>query len=404
MSNNIKFVLCDPNKPSRESLSKMLNSMGYMFLEAECSSYDSLKVTLETSTPDLIVIGIDENLEVAIDIIRRTMGQSPDTGIIAISSRNDGPTILETMRAGAKEFLTAPVEMSDLAQAVPRVCQVKKERQGGRVQNSVIAVAGVTGGVGATSLAVNVAAYIAQNPSNSVALLDLDLSVGDADIFLDCIPEYTLLDVASNVSRLDLSLLKKSMTRHESGVYLLPRPVSLLDNEMITPDNMGRVLSVLKSAFSHLVIDISKSYTPVDLVALNFAEHILLVSQLDLPCLRNLVRLLMSFDEYHGMREKVKIVINRSGLQSNQISIKKAEETIGQACYWQIPNEYATMAAVRNNGVPLVMQAPQANITQSVIGLTNSLLQIEAPKEKSEAAPRETAAAKPWLGFLARKS
>ena len=256
----------------------------------------------------------------------------------------------------------------------------------------------------ATSLAVNVAAYIAQNPSNSVALLDLDLSVGDADIFLDCIPEYTLLDVASNVSRLDLSLLKKSMTRHESGVYLLPRPVSLLDNEMITPDNMGRVLSVLKSAFSHLVIDISKSYTPVDLVALNFAEHILLVSQLDLPCLRNLVRLLMSFDEYHGMREKVKIVINRSGLQSNQISIKKAEETIGQACYWQIPNEYATMAAVRNNGVPLVMQAPQANITQSVIGLTNSLLQIEAPKEKSEAAPRDTAAAKPWLGFLARKS
>ena len=130
MSNNIKFVLCDPNKPSRESISKMLNSMGYMFLEAECSSYDSLKVTLETSTPDLIVIGIDENLEVAIDIIRRTMGQSPDTGIIAISSRNDGPTILETMRAGAKEFLTAPVEMSDLAQAVPRVCQLKKERQG----------------------------------------------------------------------------------------------------------------------------------------------------------------------------------------------------------------------------------------------------------------------------------
>jgi pilus assembly protein CpaE len=210
-----------------------------------------------------------------------------------------------------------------------------------------------------------------------------------------------LIDVASNVSRLDLSLLKKSMTRHESGVYLLPRPVSLLDNEIITPDNIGRVLSVLRSAFTHLVIDTSKSYTPVDLVALNFADHIVLVTQLDLPCLRNVVRLLMSFDEYHGLKEKVKIVVNRSNLQSNQISIKKAEETIGQECYWQIPNEYATMAAVRNNGVPLVMQAPNANITQSVIGLTNSLFRVAGSEIPIEAATG--GAKKQWLGFLSRK-
>jgi pilus assembly protein CpaE len=163
---------------------------------------------------------------------------------------------------------------------------------------------------------------------------------------------------------------------------------------------MGRVLSVLKSAFTHLVIDTSKSYSPVDLVALNFADHIVLVTQLDLPCLRNVVRLLMSFDEYHGLKEKVKIVVNRSNLQSNQISIKKAEETIGQECFWQIPNEYATMAAVRNNGVPLVMQAPQANITQSVIGLTNSLFNVGKP-ETSEAAA--SPAKKQWLGFLSRK-
>jgi pilus assembly protein CpaE len=262
----------------------------------------------------------------------------------------------------------------------------------------VIAVAGATGGVGATSLAVNMAANIAQNPSNSVALVDLDLSVGDADIFLDCIPEYTLTDVASNVSRLDLSLLKRSMTRHESGVYLLPRPVSLVDNEIITPDNLGRVLSVLKTAFSHLVIDISKSYTQVDLVALNFADHIVLVTQLDLPCLRNLVRLLMSFDEYHGLKEKVKIVVNRSGLQSNQISIKKAEETIGQACYWQVPNDYATMAAMRNNGSPLILQSPQATITHSVVALTNTLLDV-----KQDPAAESGATKRQWLGFLARK-
>lgn len=400
MSSHLKFILCEPKKPVRESLSKMLSSMGFLFLEAECSSYSALNDAIATSIPDLVVIGIDEDHAQALALIRKIHGQLPDVAIIAVSGRNDGPTILETMRAGAGEFLNSPVEMSDLTEAVPRVCGSKIHR----TQNStsaVIAVAGVTGGVGTTSMAVNIAAYMAKDPNNSVALVDLDLSVGDADIFLDCIPEYTLIDVASNVSRLDLSLMKRSMTRHESGVYLLPRPVSLLDNEVVTPDNLGRVLSVLKSAFSHLVIDISKSYTPVDLVALNFADHIVLVTQLDLPCLRNVVRLLMSFDEFHGMKEKVKVVVNRFNLQSNQISIKKAEETIGQAFYWQIPNDYQTMAAVRNNGVPLVMQAPQAAITSSVMGLTDSLLNVQKPVEKVEAG--SPAAKKQWLGFLARK-
>jgi pilus assembly protein CpaE len=398
MNNNLKFVLCESKKAVRENLSKMLNSMGSLFLEAECSSYSALADALESCQPDLVVIGIDENKDEALAIIRKIASTSPNVAVIAISGQNDGRTILETMRAGAKEFLTLPVEMSDLVSAIPRVCQGKEDPTGIRPTNCVIAVAGATGGVGATSLAVNVAANIAQNPSNSVALVDLDLSVGDADIFLDCIPEYTLTDVASNVSRLDLSLLKRSMTRHESGVYLLPRPVSLVDNEIVTPDNLGRVLSVLKTAFSHLVIDISKSYTQVDLVALNFADHIVLVTQLDLPCLRNLVRLLMSFDEYHGLKEKVKIVVNRSGLQSNQISIKKAEETIGQACYWQVPNDYATMAAVRNNGSPLILQSPQASITHSVVSLTNALLDV-----KQEPAAEAAGTKRPWLGFLARK-
>jgi len=397
MSTHLKFVLCELKKPVRESLSKMLSSINYMFLEAECSCYASLEDALSTAKPDLMVIGIDENVDEALSIIRRHSAANPNLTTIAVSGRNDGPTILDTMRAGAKEFLTTPVEMAELASAIQRVCKLTSTNADRRSSQSVIAVAGATGGVGATSLAVNIAAEIARNPESSVALLDLDLSVGDADIFLDCIPEYTLIDVATNVSRLDLSLLKKSMTKHESGVYLLPRPVALVDNEIVTPDNMGRVLSLMKTAFSHLVIDLSKGYTPVDMVALQSADHVLLVTQLDLPCLRNIVRLLMSLEEIPGLISKVKIVVNRSGLQSNRISIKKAEETIGQKCFWQVPNDYAVMAAMRNNGIPLILQSPQAGITLSISGLTNALL---SPDDEPQGA---AVGKKPWLGFLSRK-
>jgi pilus assembly protein CpaE len=118
-----------------------------------------------------------------------------------------------------------------------------------------------------------------------------------------------------------------------------------------------------------MILDLSKGYSPLDMVALKSAKDILLVTQLDLPCLRNVVRLMMSFGEINGLKEKVKIVVNRAGLDASQISMKKAQETMGREVFWQLPNDYRTMSEVRNNGVPLIEHAPKAPITQSIIEL-----------------------------------
>jgi pilus assembly protein CpaE len=192
-------------------------------------------------------------------------------------------------------------------------------------------------------------------------------------VFLDAIPDYTLVDVAQNVTRLDFTLLKRSLTKHSSGLFLLPRPVQLEDVSLITPEDLQRVIGLLKATFTHLVLDLSKSYSPIDLVALEMANHILLVTQLDLPCLRNVVRLMMSFGGMEGMAEKVRIVVNRTGLESGQITLKKAQDTIGKEIFWQLPNDYRTMIEVRNNGVPLIEHAPKAPITHAILGLTEAL-------------------------------
>ena len=157
-------------------------------------------------------------------------------------------------------------------------------------------MAGVTGGVGTTSVAVNLGCALAADERNSVALVDLDMCLGDADVFLDTIPDYTLVDVAQNVTRLDFTLLKRSLTKHSSGLYLLPRPVRLEDVPLVTPEDLSRVIGLLKATFSHVILDLSKSYNALDMVALEQANHVLLVTQLDLPCLRNVVRLMMSLE------------------------------------------------------------------------------------------------------------
>jgi pilus assembly protein CpaE len=107
--------------------------------------------------------------------------------------------------------------------------------------------------------------------------------------------------------------------------------------------------------------------------ALNQADVVLLVTQLDLPCLRNFVRLLMSLKETPVLDQKVRIVVNRVGYDTGQISLKKAQETMGREIFWQVPNDYRVMVEVRNNGVPLLQQAPKAAITQSICQLADAL-------------------------------
>jgi pilus assembly protein CpaE len=242
---------------------------------------------------------------------------------------------------------------------------------------------------------------LARDPQYSVALVDLDLSLGDADVFLDTIPDYTLVDVAQNVTRLDFTLLKRSLTKHSSGLFLLPRPVQLEDAKLVTPDDLQRVIGLLKATFTHLILDLSKSYSPLDMVAMQTANHVLLTTQLDLPCLRNVVRLMMSFGEIEGLKDKIKIIVNRAGLDSGQISLKKAQETIGRDIFWQLPNEYRTMVEVRNNGVPLIEQAPKAAITQSIVELAEAI--IGDAKQPAAAETAGKSGTSRWLSFFGGK-
>lgn len=399
MSNVLRLAIVDPNDGSRESLKTLLLGMDMVWLEAECSRYEFFQDVVAQTEPDVGIVCLDENPQKGMDLIRKLTAASPNCKVIVVSSSTDGEIILGSMRAGAKEYVTAPVQAEELVAAFERVSSQQGGSSGGKSRSSkIIAIAGSSGGVGSTSLAVNLGCALASDEANSVALVDLDIALGDADVFLDTIPDYTLADVAQNITRLDFSLLKRSLTKHSSGLYLLPRPVQLQEAELITADDLQRVIGLLKATYSHVLIDISKGYNDIDMLALQEAQHILLVTQLDLPCLRNVVRLMMSFAEVEGLQEKTRIVVNRVGLDSGQISLKKAQETIGGEIFWQIPNDYRVMSEVRNNGVPLMEQAPKANITQSVLGLASAIeggLSVDA-------GSAEKAGIGKWLNFFGK--
>ncbi|MGV3485205.1 MAG: AAA family ATPase [Planctomycetaceae bacterium] len=367
MSNVLRLAMVDPNDGTREKLKAMLLRIDTVWLEADCSRYEFFPDVVEQTSPDVGVLALDSDANKTIAMVERLSKEHPECVLLVVSGSNDGQLILRAIRAGAREFLTLPLSEDELESALTRVSLQKfGSADSKRGSCEVIAVAGATGGVGSTSVASNMGCILASEPGKSVALLDLDLALGDADVFLNVIPDYTLADVVQNVARLDIQLLKKSLTKHASGLYLLPRPVELHDTNAITAESLRKVIGLLKASFTHLIVDLSKGYSNVDMSVMEAANKVLLVTQLDLPCLRNVVRLMMSFEEIEGLKQKIEIVVNRAGLDSGQISLKKAKETIGREIYALLPNDYRTMVSVRNNGVPLITQAPKAPITMAM--------------------------------------
>ena len=398
MSSSLRISICDPNESTRENLKKYLIGMDDVFLEADCSRYEFFSEIVAQTTPHVAIIDVDEDQDTGLQLVESLARKYPATGIIVVSSSTDGQLILKAMRSGAREFLNSPVQIEELVGALDRVSSSGDNSSKSKA-GSIIAVAGASGGVGTTSVAVNLAVALAQHPECSVALVDLDLALGDADVFLDMIPDYTLLDVAQSVSRLDLALLRKSLTKHDTGVYLLPRPIQIEETESITSSDFKKVLSLMKASFTHVILDLSKSYSELDTTALEQADQILLITQLDLPCLRNVVRILATLDRFDNSKEKLKIIVNRAGLDGTQISSTKAEETIDREIYARVPNNYVVISECRNNGVPLIQQAPKAAITHAVGELAARLLG-NAGGVAEDGDEEDTKSKKGWLPFL----
>jgi pilus assembly protein CpaE len=388
-----RIAIVDPNDSTREPLRNLLLGVESVWLEAECSRYEFFIDVARQSCPDAVVIMLDSDHHKALQLIQQLTVEFAHIPILAVSARGDGQSILQALRAGAKEFLTAPVVLEELLLALQRLRA--NRTTGGETNNSfngttraeslVISIVGSKGGVGCTSLAVNLGCSMAQDTKYNVALVDLDLALGDADVALDLIPDYTLADVAMNVDRLDMQFLRRSLCKHESGLSLLPHPVQMEDIALIHDEHLGRVIGLLRASYSHLVFDLSKRFTPTDLTALRMSDVIVLVAQLELTSLRNVVRMLHTMDKEEGLGDKVKIVMNRVGAEDSDITLEKAQETIGKPIYWQVPNDYKPMLGARNSGVPLLIHAPKSRVHQSLTGLANALCgktPADAPKKE----------------------
>lgn len=391
MRNVQRVAIVDPNDTTREELRQVLLGLESIWLEAECSRYEFFFDVIAQSIPDVVIVSLDSDQNKALGLIAALHSEAPDLPILVISARGDGNAILQALRSGAREFLTAPVVLEELLKALRRISpKMAQDSTNGASPNTnrageslVISILGSRGGVGCTTLAVNLGACLATEPNTNVALVDLDMALGDADVALDMASDYTLVDVAMNIDKLDMQFLRRSLVKHACGLHVLPHPMQLEDAGVIQPEHLQRLVGLLRASYSHLVFDLSKSFSTCDVTALRLSDVILLVGQVELSSLRNLVRMNAALNNEPELAEKTHIVLNRIG-DGSDITMQKAEEILGKPIYWQVPNDHKVVSEARTQGTPLVSYAPRSKVHGSIYSLAMALIgkEVKPVKEK----------------------
>ena len=339
----------------------------------------------DTGRADLLIFELGDDTEKDFQLIHSLLDVDAIGEVFYTSRDFDRAVLLQAMRTGAKEFFSQPINKQEVRQALEDFRErTEKAKQKEPVKiGQIIELIGSKGGVGTTTVAVNLAVSLAEmKGAHSVALIDRNMLFGEVPLFLEIKPSYHWGEITKNIDRLDSTFLMNVLSKHSSGVYVLPSPASLNGHDPATPEIMEHLLSLMQRMFDFVVIDGGQSLDETSLKILEMSDIVLLVSILSLPCLSNTKKLLKSFHTLgYPARERIKVVINRH-LKNPEISLKDSEAAIDEKIFWTIPNDYRKTLSAINQGKPLSQLASRAPITKSVRELGYALSKSGEKQEK----------------------
>ncbi len=366
MTNQMSMVIIDSNLDSKTNLENLVEQIPHIKL---IGAYDDLlsgyEVVLEQK-PEIIYIDLSENTDLAIETIEKITKKNKNTVVFVSAENINTNLVLKAMSAGAREFLTKPVIMSDFASAVKKAKMFLSSAEEGHKSGQIISVFSNKGGIGKTTLATNLALHLADMTEEKVCLIDLNLQLGDITTFLDISPSFDIAYVITHLSRIDESFLLSSLEKYKNKeLYVLADPPYVEQAEEISAEDIASLLSFLKEMFGYVVIDTSSSFDIKTLTCLDVSDMILLVSMVNLPSIRNCQRCMDLFERLEYDSDKVKLVINRH-IENEEISIYDVEDALGRDVYWKIPNDYFTVMSSINKGVPISVINPDSNINKNI--------------------------------------
>lgn len=377
---SIRVLIVDDVRETCENIKCLLHFDDRIEVVGEAQNGEEAVRKAEELQPDVILMDINMPVMDGIAATEAISCRVPRSSIVIMSVQGEQEYLRRAMAAGAREYIVKPFTNEELVTTVYRVFELNRKRlqqlPGERVpsparSSQVVTVFSTKGGVGKTTLAVNLGVCLARDFGYSVALLDLDLQFGDVAVMLNLVPRQTLSDLVAEFSNLDGELLESFLEEHSSGLRVLPAPLRPEFAELVSSALVERVIEILKKRYDFVMIDTPGLFTDPGMVALDCAQEILFVVSLDVPTLKNVKLGLEVLESLHH-KEKVKLVLNRA-VPEMGLGPKDAEKTLGMPLFGQVPSDGRLVVDSVNRGIPFVVSRPDSRIAESVRRLAHLL-------------------------------
>jgi len=367
VANKRKALVIGEAAGAHDSAVEVLQRFGFTQLDS-VASLAAATAKLRADHYDLVIVPIDTLSPVDMTVLEREVRRESSL-LIGTAPTADPDLILRGMRAGVQEFLVSPPSANELAGALDRLIR----RSTTEVQRgTVVAVYSGKGGLGTTSVAVNLAFGFAKNhPDRRVALADFVMGGGDVRVLLNLKPAYDVGDLALKMDRIDEELLFSVLSTVEGGVWVLPASEKAEVADLIDASAASSIISHLRAHFS-VIIDCEHHMSDRTLAAFDAADRIVLVTELTIPALRSTKRSLELCERLNYQDSKIFVVVNRHH-SGDVVTLQDAQDVLGREVFWTIPNDYRAFSDALTRGRPVTERDAGLPLTKAYVQLAAKL-------------------------------
>lgn len=390
--------------PDPDAVDLLLESMAPGSHAVE--SVERLQAWLQAHTDEyVVVLGPTLTSEEALGVCESLRTTRPMISVVMACASPAPELVSAAMRAGARDVLTTH-DRAALAGAIGRAHQLYlalRGPAGGVHVSKVVSVFSPKGGVGKTTVAVNLALALTDRGARRVCLVDLDLAFGDVSITMQLFPSHSIEHAVGSESTLDVEMLDGLLTRHQDSLMVLAAPSHPDSRERVTPQLVARVLRTLRETFDFVVVDTAPGFDEQVLTALDETDEIVLVATLDVPTLKNVKVALETMDLLHIAMHRRHLLLNRAD-DAVGIDADKVEGILAMPVAVEVSTSL-DVAAATNAGRPIILSDPDHQMSAAIRVLATELAgePLTAPGSGHPAAGGPPAAGRRGRRLLRRR-
>lgn len=363
MSRSLKIFIVDKDNITVSIVENYLREVNYDFSLEKCGTLLEAKEKIDENVLNLFIVDASENVEqigTEIDNLEDTFKNCKFI-ITAYDFKTDN--IVRFLRKSKKDFITKPIIKTRFLEIVNEIVEKMTSEQDFSGQGKVISVFSNKGGLGKTTVAVNLGYELARRDRRSkVAIVDMNLFLGDVTTFLDITPPY---DLSFLIEKLDVTKDVVDLTTQysDSNYYVIADSPYRDYSRNITKEDVVKMLNTLRKKFKYIIIDNSSAITGKTKYILDLSDMILLITESNLPTLNNCKRCL-DFFEHIGLQKKTQIVLNRYS-SFDECKKQDVADILQKDIFAVIPNDWQTSSSAINKGITIGETNPFSDIYYS---------------------------------------